>query len=275
MTDFANASEASDQGGATSDYMQGIESEISNTREEALQARREAAHLSQTVGKIRQAFVPAEQPRGDEWYDQILDQLMEAEKAGKSMPMTGVIAQQVAALQKKSMNESQEIAQLRAIVEKLKNPSVVADQRAYANMDDQIITTLEDMYGEDVPPAFAEAVSSEIENVLRVIQAEAPDKWKKIGRSESMQRKLVLHCAQKLVPPKARETMVSQYEQERPTTMQDFERGWAELATLEQMAKRGEANPREVAQMKTQLRQEWLEYKFNGEKRYNNRDNRR
>lgn len=200
---------------------------------------------------------------------------MEAEKAGKSMPMTGVIAQQVAALQKKSMNESQEIAQLRAIVEKLKNPSVMADQRAYANMDDQIITTLEDMYGEDVPPAFAEAVSSEIESVLRVIQAEAPDKWKKIGRSESMQRKLVLHCAQKLVPPKARETMVSQYEQERPTTMQDFERGWAELATLEQMAKRGEANPREVAQMKTQLRQEWLEYKFNGEKRYNNRDNRR
>lgn len=275
MTDFANASEASGQGEATSDYMQGIESEIANTREEALQARREAAHLSQTVGKIRQAFVPQEQPRGDEWYDQILDQLMEAEKAGKSMPMTGVIAQQVAALQKKSMNESQEIAQLRAIVEKLKNPSVMADQRAYANMDDQIITTLEDMYGEDVPPAFAEAVSSEIESVLRVIQAEAPDKWKKIGRSESMQRKLVLHCAQKLVPPKARETMVSQYEQERPTTMQDFERGWAELATLEQMAKRGEANPREVAQMKTQLRQEWLEYKFNGEKRYNNRDNRR
>jgi hypothetical protein len=260
--------------GSAQEYLASLEAEVGNTRQEAQQARRESAQLAQTVGKIREAFVPNEPARGDEWYDDFIDAMLEAEKAGKPMPLTGKLGTVLAQVQKERNQDKAQLAQLMEIVKQLKNPSNVADQRAFANMDDQIITTLEDMYGEDVPPAFAEAVSSEILSILDVIQREAPEKWKKIARSESMQRKLVLHCSQKLVPPKARETMISQYESQRPTTTQDFEQGWNEIAQLEELARRGEVDPREVGRLKTELRQQWLEYKFNGPSKYNKGRNR-
>jgi GTP1/Obg family GTP-binding protein len=138
-------------------------------------------------------------------------------------------------------------------------------------MDDAITTTLEGIYGE-VPSAFHNAVSSEVETILRTLQAEAPEKWEQIRRSETYQKRLVAHCAQKLVPPKAREIVMDKHEKERPTTYADIMQARSEIRQLKQAMSQGHDvgyTPKQLESFERQVREQEWEMRYNGVKRYN------
>jgi vacuolar-type H+-ATPase subunit E/Vma4 len=192
------------------------------------------------------------------------------------MPLTGKIATVLAQNQKEVLELQRLVREQSETIKKLQNPTSAANQRAFAAMDDSITTTLEGMYGE-VPVAFHDAVSQEIEGVIKTLMREAPEKWEQIRRSEVFQKRLVAHCAQKLVPPKARQVMLEKHEAERPTTGQDFDQAIRELDQLKRMAAQGQG-PYSAAQLKnmeTELRQKAWEFKYNGQRRYNQPDRRR
>ena len=264
--------EGEGQGNETSEFLESIGSEMGATREEARQAREEARQTREQLGKMREAFNPSqrEAPNPLGWYDETLDALFEAEKQGKSMPLTGRLATVLAENQKDTLALRQQIAEQAKVIEQLKNPSSAANQRAFAHIDDSITTTLEGMYG-DVPEAFHDAVASEISSILKTLMAEAPEKWEQIRRSDTIQKRLVAHCAQKLVPPAARHHMLEKHESDRPTTMGDFANAARELASLKQAASQGQGpySAQQLGKMETELRQKAWEFKINGERKYN------
>lgn len=265
-------------GGDASEFLESLGSEMGATREEARAAREEAKQAREQFSRVREAFAPSqrEAPNPLGWYDETLDALFEAEKQGKSMPLTGRLATVLAENQKETLALRQQLAEQARVIEQLKNPSSAANQRAFAHIDDSITTTLEGMYG-DVPEAFHDAVASQVSGILKTLMAEAPEKWEQVRRSDTMQKRLVAHCAQKLVPPAARQHMLEKHEAERPTTQDDFVTAGRELMQLKQAAANGQGpySMKEIGRMETKLRQEMWEYKINGERKYNQRDGRR
>lgn len=276
MTDTTGSSAGESTGGSEAsaqEFLSSLASETGGAREDARQAREIAAQNAKQFEQIQRAFTGEKEAAPDEtaWYNEMLDALMEAEKQGKPMPMTARLGTVAYENQKKALALESQVAELRNMVKQLSDPRARAEQLAYAHMDDAITTTLEGMYGE-VPMAFHNAVSSEVESVLREIQKSAPQKWEQLRRSETAQKKLVQHCAQKLVPPKAREFLLQKHESERDTTAQDFQSAWNEIRALERAAAEGKLSAKEVAAVqrdKVALRQKELEYRYNGPERYN------
>lgn len=276
MTDTAGSSAPEAGGGSEAsaqEFLQSLASETGGAREDARQARELSQQQAQKLEQIQRAFTGEREEAPDQtaWYNEFLDAIMEAEKQNRSMPMTARLGTVAYENQKKALALEAQVAKLEHAIKQLSDPRARAEQLAYAHMDDAITTTLEGMYGE-VPMAFHNAVSSEVESVLREIQKSAPQKWEQLRRSETAQKKLVQHCAQKLVPPKARDFLLQKHEQERDTTGQDFQAAWQEIRQLERAAAEGKLSAREVAQVqrdKVALRQKELEYKYNGPERYN------
>jgi len=262
---------------SAAEFLQSIGNELGSARQDAAAARQEAARAGEIASRLKQAFAPEPQaPNELAWYDDVLDAFIEAEKAGKPMPLTGKLATVLAENQKRTIELEKLVRKQSEVIEKLQNPASAANQRAFAAMDDAITTTLEGMYGE-VPVAFHDAVSSEVESVIRTLMKEAPEKWEQIRRSEQFQKRLVAHCAQKLVPPKARQVMLEKHETERPTTAQDFTQAIQELEQLKALAAQGRSpySPAQLKQMETELRQKAWEFKYNGSQRYNQPGRRR
>lgn len=262
---------------SAAEFLQSLGSELGSAREDAATAREEARQAREFTSRIQQAFAPQQQeanPLG--WYDEALDAFIEAEKAGKPMPLTGKIATVLAQNQKEVLELQRLVREQSETIKKLQNPTSAANQRAFAAMDDAITTTLEGMYGE-VPVAFHDAVSQEIEGVIKTLMREAPEKWEQIRRSEVFQKRLVAYCAQKLVPPKARQVMLEKHESERPTTAQDFAEAIRELEQHKQLTAQGKGqySPAQLKKMETELRQKAWEFKYNGESRYNQPSRRR
>jgi len=270
--------EGEGQGNETSEFLESLGSEMGATREEARQAREEARQTREQLGRMREAFSPQAAPQQNPlgWYDETLDALFEAEKQGKSMPLTGRLATVLAENQKDTLALRQQLAEQARVIEQLKNPTSAANQRAFAHIDDSITTTLEGMYG-DVPEAFHDAVASEISSILKTLMAEAPEKWEQVRRSDTLQNRLVAYCAQKLVPPAARQHMLEKHETERPTTMSDFANAARQLDALKQAAAQGHGpyTPQQLGKMETELRQKAWEFKINGERKYNQPERRR
>ena len=262
---------------STSDFLENLGSEMGATREEARAAREESRQAREVTSRMREVFAPKQEaPNELGWYDDFLDTMLEAEKANRPMPLTGKLGTVAAQTQQKLSALERVVQEQAEVIKKLQNPSSSANQRAFADMDDSITTTLEGMYGE-VPIAFHDAVSSEVEGIIKTLMREHPDKWEQIRRSTTIQKRLVSHCAQKLVPPKAREYMLEKHESERPATAQDFTEAVGELRALQRDAAQGKGpySTKQLEKMETDLRIQAREFQYNGAQKYNDPRTRR
>jgi hypothetical protein len=259
------------QDGGMSDFVQGIGQELGISREEARQAREEARESKEMFKKLEGVFKEQPKDNPQAWFDNILDAVMEADRQGKPMPITGQMATILAKVQEQTLGQQAQIEKLEKIIQQLSNPANAANQRAYMAMDDAITTTLEGIYGE-VPMAFHNAVSSEVESILRTLQTEAPAKWEQIRRSETYQKRLVAHCAQKLVPPKAREIVMEKHEKERPTTYADIMQARSEIREMKRAVAQGHDvgyTPKQLESFERQVREQEWEMRYNGPRKYN------
>lgn len=255
--------EGSDIGGGLPDgFFDAVSSEV-------IEARREASEAKAITGKLKEVFSDKKEssnPLG--WYDDVLDSLLEAEKNNRSMPMTAKLAAVLAETQKGLLELREESKRKDEIIKKLQNPVSSANNRAFAAMDDHITTMLTELYDE-VPPAFHDAVASQLEGIIRDLMQNAPDKWEKIRRSDTYQKRLVAHCVEQLVPPKAKSRIMEQHENERPTTEQDFIRAEQELMEMEQLVRQGVIPAKQFENTLTAFRQAFWEWKVNGPAKYN------
>lgn len=250
------------------------ESFFQNVNDEVLQARADAHEAKEITGKLKQVFTEEKPTNPLSWYDDVLDSLLEAEKNNRSMPMTAKLAAVLAETQKGLMELREETKRKDEIIKRLQNPVNNANQRAFAAMDDHITTMLTELYDE-VPPAYHDAVASDLEGIIRDLMQNAPDKWEKIRRSDTYQKRLVAHCVERLVPPKAKQKIMTQHEEERPTTEEDFIRAENDLKEMYSLVQQGLVSERQFQKVYQGFRQAMWEWKTNGPQRYNSTKNRR
>lgn len=263
-----NGGEGSDVGGGLPDgFFDAVSSEV-------IEARKEASEAKAITGKLKEVFSEKKESNPLGWYDDVLDSLLEAEKNNRSMPMTAKLAAVLAETQKGLLELREETKRKDEIIKKLQNPVSSANNRAFAAMDDHITTMLTELYDE-VPPAFHDAVASQLEGIIRDLMQNAPDKWEKIRRSDTYQKRLVAHCVEQLVPPKAKSRIMEQHEEQRPTTEQDFIQAEQELLQMEQLVKQGLVPANEFKRAVQGFREAFWEWKVNGPGKYNATKNRR
>lgn len=257
-----------DVGGLPAEFFDSLSNEVIQARVDAQEAKQITGRLREVLGDEKKSVNPLS------WYDDVLDSLLEAEKNNRSMPMTAKLAAVLAETQKGLLELREETKRKDEIIKKLQNPVSNANNRAFAAMDDHITTMLTELYDE-VPPAYHDAVASQLEGIIRDLMQNAPDKWEKIRRSDTYQKRLVAHCVEQLVPPKAKQKIMAQHEDERPTTEEDFMQAEKELAQMYRLVQEGTISEREFERVYKGFRQAMWEWKANGPQRYNSTKYRR
>jgi hypothetical protein len=121
MSENVGAEGGQDQG--LSEYMQGIGQELGMSREDARLAREEARESKEMMKKLEGVFKeqPKENPAA--WFDNVLDAVMEADRQGKPMPITGQMATILAKVQEQTLGQQSKIEKLEKIIQQLSNPS--------------------------------------------------------------------------------------------------------------------------------------------------------
>jgi archaellum component FlaC len=218
------------QGDGAADFMASLTNEFGNVRQEINSTRQAAQQSQETIQRIKEAM-GGEKQQEAYWYDEMLDQLLEQEKAGKSLPMTARLASVLAATEKTSREQREEMAALKEQIKQLSNPTTTVNQAVYAKIDNQITTNLEKVFGE-VDPHLYDSVSVKVADTLKAIQKEHPEQWEKIRRNDADQMKIVAWAIQSFVPPSAKKLVMQQWEDKQPITDGDFQQAFDEIKKI-------------------------------------------
>ena len=247
---------AGSEGGAA-DFMASLKSEFGNVRQEMGNVRAEANEARNTINRIKEA-VGGEKEAESYWYDEMLDQLLEAEKSGKSLPMTARLAAVLASNEKTTKTQEATIAELKKRIDQLQNPQTHINTQTYAQLDNLVSSNLEKVFGE-VDQHIYNAVSVKIADTLKELQKSYPDQWKDIQRNDGARTKLVSWAIQSMVPPSAKKLVMDKYEESQPLTDADFQRAFDEAKQI--------PNAQLRARAITQIRQAHWEHKYNANRR--------
>lgn len=231
MTDSAGGEgQGGGQGEGAQDFMASLTNEFGNVRQEIGAARQAAQQSQETIQRLKEAM-GGEAKQEAYWYDEMLDQLLEQEKAGKSLPMTARLASVLASTEKTAREQREEIAALKKKIDSLSNPTTAVNQSVYAKIDNQITNNLERVFGE-VDPHIYDSVSVKVADTLKKIQQEYPQQWEKIRRSDADQMKIVAHAIQSFVPPSAKNLVMKEWEDKQPVTDGDFQQAFDEIKKI-------------------------------------------
>jgi len=148
--------------------------------------------------------------------DKVLQIAIESERAGRPIPLTVSTAVNSLKAQiehvKYRASADKKLADMEKQLKELSNPSKMIDQTAYNNMDSQIVTALNAIYGngedyDDVKSAQFSSISHQIISEIKDLRQNDPEMWDKIRRNPKAQANLVNHFVKKTIPPKARQIM--------------------------------------------------------------------
>ena len=135
---------------------------------------------AQTVERLQKAFSPEEIPvdADESFLDTYLQAAVDAEKAGSPIPLTTNLAVKLIESRKAQQELEQRLKGLEGKAREFEDPNIVADRRAYENIDAEIERTLGGMYGEGqyAPQVFTATANLVIEEIKR-LKTEAPHAW--------------------------------------------------------------------------------------------------
>lgn len=215
------------------------------------------------ISKIQEIFNPKEQSAPDpvvEWerqMDYYIEQALEADKAGRGMPLTTNLA----ISHYKSMIENhrqrtelmETIQALKGQVESLSNPSHAVNQQAYGQIDSNIKRGLDALYGagdDNLPQkqALFQAVGQQIAGVLQELQQKNPRRWDMMRRDPQALQDLANRALKMNVPPKALQMLEEEQLRNTPMGLAELRQAFKEADSIK--------DPRERGEVKTKIRQE-------------------
>lgn len=229
----ADPSQGGDTGVDFQALFQQTNQQLEQTKEEANRFSRELSSVkeassksSEALDKIKAALmgddgepadpVQAQVSELEAKMDQVLQIAIESERAGKPIPLTVSTAVDALKAQIESVKyraaTDKKLAEMERRLADAANPSKAIDQTAYNNMDSNIQTALNAIYGnsdeyEEVKQAQFNSISSQIIAEIRDLQKNDPQMWDKIRRNPKAQQNLVTHFVKKTIPPRARQIM--------------------------------------------------------------------
>jgi hypothetical protein len=171
------------------------------------------------------------------------------------MPLTVEIATQLHQTQRQLQAALAKIEAQEAKQQRLSDPVISQENQAFSRMDTHLLNRVEEFYGEE-NPFIADAVSQLVADEIRDLKKHEPDTWKKVMRSEALQKKLVDHFVKEVVPPNARKLLHEVNEAVTPIGHSDLAEAWEEAQQIE--------DPRTRSEVMTLLRQKMLEVNFSG-----------
>ncbi len=242
--------------------MQGIESELGNTKKALSETSKTAKEAQELVSRMKQVFGeekagPTEEQQDEAQLDEFLSTILEYQKQGIEVPMTAKIAMK---LMETRMDNRKKISQLENQLKKvtdkqdfLADPNVAQDNAVFGAMDNHLHEALDGLYG-NVDPNMFEAVARSISKEVARLKAEKPEDWAQVKRSPEIQRNMVNHFARRAVPPKALEVMQNEKIKNTPLTEHDLITAFREANDIE--------DPKERQEVKTKIRQELWAQKF-------------
>jgi hypothetical protein len=247
------------------------------TSQELTQLKKDHAGTKAMLDGIKKAITGEEAEAPDPYdvkikhYEGLIDQYLgaaiEAERAGKPIPLTVQNALesfkgQIDLLQE-NKRVTKELATLKDAVEKATDPSRAVDQTAFSSMDSLLINGLNTVYGatddmEPVKRSQFRAVAQTINTEIQRLQQEEPHMWDRIRRHPEDQRKLVNHFIRQAIPPRARELMEEDQVRRTPMTDAQLKQAFREA--------RGIEDPQTKEATRTQIRQQLLERMVGGKR---------
>ncbi len=190
--------------------------------------------------------------------DALLDQAMEMDRKGQSIPITTNIGVQSLKFQIEALKQRdadrQEIEKLKAQLKDQTDPLRQVEQLAFTNMDSHLEQVLATIYGpkEDVS-AQRQVISTAVTKELRDLRQKDPDTFGRLVRDQAAQKRLVNHFAERIIPPKAREILKQDEIRRTPLEMGELMQAFREAKDA---AAKGDASAKEYV---VQIRQQILE----------------
>ena len=190
--------------------------------------------------------------------DALLDQAMELDRKGQSIPITTNIGVQSLKFQidalKQRESDRQEIEKLKAQIKEQSDPSRQAEQMAFSHMDSHLEQVLATIYGpkEDVS-AQRQVISATVIKELKDLRQKDPETFGRLVRDQAAQKSLVNHFAERIIPPKAREILKQDEIRRTPLGVGELMDAFREA---KEAAAKGDASAKEYV---VQIRQQLLE----------------
>lgn len=256
----------------------GVQTQQSHAELEALKAKN--AEQEKLLGGLRQVFNP--QPEGDpidqeiSGYEQQLDyylqEALEAEKMGQSIPLTTNLAVQLfqgkIAQAKERRNWEGKMQKLENQIRGLTDPNVTSDRQAYGNIDNFIINNVEMIYGsgqdtQQIRNVQFEAVARLVSDEIKRIKSQMPDVWDTIKRSPDKQKRLVGYFFEQNLPPAVRQRLETEKLQNTPMSQDELTQAFREADQIQDERTRND--------VKQKIRQELLSMRFGNSAQYGGR----
>jgi hypothetical protein len=207
-----------------------IAAQLQQMQQDSLNAREYVRESNSKMAAAARALSgeKEEEPDPEEWSNDLLRDLMEAEKQGQKLPISSKMFKQLYNISKENTESSKIIRDLQRQVSHLSNPITRVDQNAYAQVDDQITQQLEELYGEP-NPVMADSVRASMVETIKYIQREDPSKWEQIRRDPAQLNKLIQYTVTQALPPAVVERLQAEAEANTPLTYSDIQRAYHEM----------------------------------------------
>lgn len=256
------------------EFIDNIQNDMSQVNERLTQVQKENQEYKQTLGKMREAFggetlreqterVAGKQPA---WLDELLDLSLQAEKQGRSIPMTTKIGVELAETQAEMQLLKQALAQARKENEETRrnlDPAAQANTAMFMAMDDALTSQIEKVYGE-MDVGIYEAGVKKLSEVLNYVRREEPDNWENIRRNRGVQQQIVQNVVLSMIPADAQVALNQKFMDSEPINLQTFDSAAEELEEYIQ-------DPRLKQVFADEMRIQYKELKYNGPYKYNKR----
>lgn len=194
----------------------------------------------------------SEQKDNKKWIDKHLGTFIQAQREGKSMPITEDLVVEM----QRQIDANQELAakfeKAQRQLERLQNPQTWQDNQVFSDMDNVLSGTLERVYGRS-NPEMHQMVSNKVAANIRLLMEHSPSDWERVRNNKDMQRKIVFKAVSDIVPPQAMKMMREQKEAETPLTPEDFATAWEEANQIQDQKTR--------SKVKELLRQKLYEFR--------------
>jgi hypothetical protein len=258
----ADQNQQTDQNADFGQFQSLTQEQIYALHENQQNLSKENEELKGTLEKLRGVFSP-EQPKSNapdmQWYDDILQMGLEAEKQGRGMPVTIDLATRTKQMVEQNAELRQQLAELQRQVKHVSNPDTLNNNRVYENIDNTIHNSIEAMYGK-VEPQFARYISSVVADDVKTLQSKHPEAWARVRGSHQLQERLVQKALQDALPENVRNKLRDDYLRESPMTKDDLAQAYAEAEQFK------DKDPQLYSKLRREARQRYWETAFSENK---------
>lgn len=236
-TQYGNETTTGEAPGAGAEQFQQMQHQFMQMQEQLQKTQSElssARSSAQTLEKLKAALgAPVEEEEGPDWFDTVLAQALEAEKAGRPIPLTVRIATELKQSQDANAKMLQELQRLKQGQAALQSPDAHQNAMAYAQLDSLINNKIETIYGSQNPHVH-QAVTNALAAELKQLQATQPQVWAQLRSNPQHLETMTNSFMAKVVPPQAMNLLHNHLEMEQPFTANDALEALREAQALAQ-----------------------------------------